>query len=150
LLRAFTDVFSTPDRPGGCPVLLGALNCTRATDETHESLRSIRQQPPILIRQRLKRAADEGELPQSVDVGAIASFCTTVPHGLALCARDGAPRETLHAAIDGAMGAWKALTAPTKSTSTVTPKYAARRGASKARACISPSSSTRTSTRASR
>lgn len=115
LLRESTKVFSVPGRPGGCLVLLGALGCTRTTEETHEFLRSARQQPPTLIRQRLERAVDEGELAESVDLDAVASFYTTVLHGLALRARDGTPRETLYASIDGAMAAWKTLTAPAKS-----------------------------------
>jgi AcrR family transcriptional regulator len=128
LLRESTNAFSVPGRPGGCLVLLGDLNCARATGETHEFLRTVRQQPPIMIRQRLERAVDEGELPDSVDVGAVASFYTTVLHGLALRARGGESRATLHAAIDGAMAAWKTLTtAPAKPKSSVKPKKSARR-----------------------
>jgi AcrR family transcriptional regulator len=112
LLRKSTDVFSVPNRPGGCLVLLGAVSCTRANEETHEFLRAIREQPPALILKRLERAVAEGELSERVDVEAVASFYNTVLHGLALRARDGASRETLHAAIDGAMAAWKTLTKP--------------------------------------
>jgi AcrR family transcriptional regulator len=127
LLRASTDAFSLPDRPGGCLVLLGALSCTRATDQTHEFLRSARQQPPTLMRQRLERAVDEGELPESVDIEAIASFYTTVLYGLALRARDGAPREAMHASIDGAMAAWKSLAASAKPKSPARSKKTTRR-----------------------
>jgi AcrR family transcriptional regulator len=115
LLRESTNVFSVPNRPGGCLVLLGGVSCTRANAETREFVDAIRQQPPVLIRKRLERAIDEGELPESADVETIASFYVTVLHGLALRARNGAPREALHAAIDGAMAAWKMLTAPAKS-----------------------------------
>jgi AcrR family transcriptional regulator len=83
MLRASTDAFTVPDKPGGCLALLGAVGCTRATKETHEFLQTVREQPPLL-------------------------------NGLALRARDGASRELLHAAIDGAMAAWKTLTAPAK------------------------------------
>jgi AcrR family transcriptional regulator len=130
MLRESTNVFSVPNRPGGCLVLLGAVSCTRANAETREFLNAIRQQPPVLIRQRLERAVDEGELPESVDVDAIASFYVTVLHGLALRARNGASREALHAAIDGAMAAWKTLTAPAKSPTpakSAKPKKPARR-----------------------
>jgi AcrR family transcriptional regulator len=121
MLRESTDVFSDPGGPGGCLVLLGAINCTRANEDTHEFLRSIRAQPPALIRKRLERAIDEGELPESVDVDAVASFYTTVLHGLSLRARDGASRKVLHAAIDGAMAAWKPLTASAKSAKPTKP-----------------------------
>lgn len=124
LLRESTDVFSAPHRAGGCLVLLGAINCTRATEETREFLRAVRQQPPILIEERLERAVDEGELPESVDVLAIASFYTTVLHGLALRARGGESRAMLHAAIDGAMAAWKTLTSPAKPKAPAKPRKA--------------------------
>jgi AcrR family transcriptional regulator len=124
LLRKSTDTFTVEGGPGGCLALLGSVGCARATKETHEFLRSVREQPPTLIRKRFERAVDEGELPASVDVETIASFYTTVLHGLALRARGGASRETLHAAIDGAMAAWKSLTAapaPPPKTKAVTP-----------------------------
>lgn len=127
LLRESTKVFSVPGRPGGCLVLLGALNCTRTTEETHEFLRSARQQPPTLIRRRLERAVDEGELSENVDLDTLASFYTTVLHGLALRARDGARRETLFAAIDGAMAAWKTLTAPAPASARASAKKIQKR-----------------------
>jgi AcrR family transcriptional regulator len=114
MLRASTDAFTVPDKPGGCLALLGAVGCTRATKETHEFLQTVREQPPLLIRKRFERAIAEGELPESFDVATATSFYTTFLNGLALRARDGASRELLHAAIDGAMAAWKTLTAPAK------------------------------------
>ena len=114
LLRESTDAFTVPNRPGGCLVLLGAASCTRANKDTHDFLQAIREQPPILIRKRFEQAIAEGELPESLDVETATSFYTTVLHGLALRARDGASRQMLHAAIDGAMAAWKTLTAPAK------------------------------------
>lgn len=123
LLRESTDVFCDPNGPGGCLVLLGALNSTRANKDAHEFMRAIRRQPPALIRKRLERGIAEGELPESVDVDAVTSFYFTVLHGLAMRSRDGASRAELHASIDGAMAAWKSLT---------TPKVAAR-GAKKTR-----------------
>jgi AcrR family transcriptional regulator len=112
MLRESTNVFYSPDGPGGCLVLLGAINCTRANQDTHEFLYAIRQQPPALIRKRLQRAVAEGELPEKVDLDAVTSFYTTVLNGLSLRARDRVPREELDAAIDGAMAAWKSLTSP--------------------------------------
>ena len=52
----------------------------------------------------------EGELPEDVSVDGIAAFYTAVSRGLAIMARDGAPRHTLLAVVDGAMAAWDALT----------------------------------------
>jgi AcrR family transcriptional regulator len=121
MLRESTDVFYSPDGPGGCLVLLGAINCTRANKNTHEFLYAIRQQPAALIRKRLERAIAEGELPDHVDVAAVTSFYTTILNGLSLRARDRVPRQELDDAIDGAMAAWKPLTTPAKSASSAKP-----------------------------
>lgn len=112
LLRESTAVFCTPGGPGGCLIMLGAMNCTRANKDAHEFLRLIRLQIPELIRKRLERAVREGELAGNVDVEAAASFYTTVLNGLSIRSRDGASRAELHASIDGAMAAWKSLTTP--------------------------------------
>jgi AcrR family transcriptional regulator len=132
LLRESTDVFCDRKGPGGCLVLLGALNSSRANKDAHEFMRAIRLQPPALIRKRLEQAIAEGELPEGVDIDAITSFYFTVLHGLAMRARDGASRAELHLAVDGAMAAWKSLASPRKAS---TPKAAAApRRANKTRA----------------
>jgi AcrR family transcriptional regulator len=112
MLRESTEVFYSADGPGGCLVLLGAINCTRANQKTHEFLYAIRQQPPALIRKRLEQAVAEGELSETVDIDVVTAFYVTVLNGLSLRARDRVPREELHEAIDGAMAAWKTLTTP--------------------------------------
>jgi AcrR family transcriptional regulator len=112
MLRESVAVFCDPKSAGGCLVLLAGVNCTRTNTDTTEFLRGIRHQPTDLIRKRLQRSVAEGELPKGIDVDGIASFYTTVLHGLALRSRDGASRAALLAAVDGAMAAWKSLTAP--------------------------------------
>jgi AcrR family transcriptional regulator len=110
MLRESTEVFCERNGPGGCLVMLGAMNCTRANKDAHDLLRAIRQQLPELIRKRLERAVVERELPAGLDLAAIASFYTTILNGLAIRARDGASRAALLAAVDAAMAAWKPLT----------------------------------------
>ncbi len=91
-------------------LVLGATNCTPANAGPQNYLQSIRRQTPNVLKRRLKRAMDEGDLPASADIAAIASFYATVLHGLAIRAGDGASRKALMAAVDGAMAAWPALT----------------------------------------
>ena len=71
----------------------------------------IRQQAPEVIRRRLERAVEDGELAPDLDTAAVAAFYATVIHGLGIGAGDGAPRAALMAAVDGAMAAWAPLTA---------------------------------------
>ncbi len=121
MLRASLDAFNQSNGPRGCLIVLGALNCTRANKEAHDHLRTLRQQVAEIIRKRLQRAVGDGELSPDLDLAGIASFYATVLHGLAIRARDGAARPALLAAVDGAMAAWKGLTAsprPTRRRST--------------------------------
>lgn len=111
MLRSAAITFSDPSGPGGCLMVLGALNSTRGNREVFAELRQMRQQVPLMIRRRLERGVAEGELPRGLDLADIASFYVTVLHGLAIRARDGATRAAMMAAVDGAMAAWPALTA---------------------------------------
>jgi AcrR family transcriptional regulator len=110
MLRLTTESFCRPGHPRGCLLVLGATKCTPANVGPQDYLLSIRQQTPKVIKARLKRAVDEGELAPSVDLAGLASFYATVIHGLAVRAGDGASRRALLAAVDGAMAAWPALT----------------------------------------
>jgi AcrR family transcriptional regulator len=116
VLRAATEQFCSGDGPRGCLVLLGALNCTRVNKDAHDYLHELRQQGLDMIRQRLTRAVSEGDLPAGAPVSDMASFYTTVLHGLAVRAHDGASRQVLLAAVDAAMAAWDPLVGKTRPT----------------------------------
>lgn len=107
LMRTSVTVFSMPNAPRGCMMILGSINCTN--ENLQARLQDGRHEAPNRIRQRLERAVREGDLPAGLDLSAIASFYATVVHGLALRARDGASRRALNAAVDGAMAAWPGL-----------------------------------------
>lgn len=107
MLREAVAVFTMTGGPRGCMVLAGT-NCTN--EAARKRLRAMRQALAEAIRRRLEQGVCEGDLPEGLDLPAIASFYTTFVHGLALRARDGASRRTLDAAVDGAMVAWSGLT----------------------------------------
>lgn len=115
MLRAAVDVFLARDDARGCLIVLGAMNCTRTNRDAHEHLRTVRSQGTEMIRQRLNRAVDEGELPDGLPLAEMAAFYTTLLHGLAIRARDGASRASLIAAVDVAMAAWPTLVSPSPS-----------------------------------
>ena len=110
MLRLTAESFCRPGKPHGCMLVLGATKCTPANAGPQAYLQSIRRQTPNVLKRRLRRAMDEGDLPASADISAIASFYATVLHGLAIRAGDGASRKALMAAVDGAIAAWPALT----------------------------------------
>jgi len=109
MLRAAADSFCSPDNPRGCLIVLGTMNCARASRNVQDHLLAIRLQTPEHIRRRLERGVAERDLPAGVDVAALVSFYTTFLHGLSIQAWDGASRESLMAAVDCAMAAWDRL-----------------------------------------
>jgi AcrR family transcriptional regulator len=110
MLHEAADLYCAPGTPTGCLVITGAVNCAPASKGVHDHLQQFRQQAPRLIQERLEQAVADGDLPAGPDLAAIASFYTTVLHGLAIRAHDGAPREALIAAADAAIAAWDQLT----------------------------------------
>jgi AcrR family transcriptional regulator len=112
LLRASAESFTRPQRPGGCMIGLGELQATDSNEEIRRDLCRLRKEGVEILRRRLERAVRSGELPARVDCAAVASFYTTVQHGLSIRARDGASRDELLAIAESAMAAWDPLTAP--------------------------------------
>ena len=114
MLRRAVESFSQPGKPRGCLLFLGATKCTPANKGPQEYLLSIRQRAPEAISGRLGRAVAEGDISPNADTNGIAAFYATVAQGLAIRAGDGASREHLMAAVDGAMAAWETLTGEPK------------------------------------
>ena len=58
------------------------------------------------MQERIARGIDEGDVPDSVNPAALASFYMAVLQGMSLHAKDGASREQLKEIGDAAMLAW--------------------------------------------
>lgn len=116
MLRRAAESFSQPGKPSGCLLVVGAMNCAEANRGVADYLHDMRVQRRQVIRRRLQRGLREGDLPQGVDVNALAFFYITVLDGLALQARDGASRKALMRAVDAAMAAWDTLAQPRPAT----------------------------------
>ena len=127
MLRAAVETFDSPEGGHGCLLVLGAPTRTRTNGPVHERLREMRCQAPEMIRRRLERAVVEGELSAAARLDDIAAFYTTVAHGLAIAARDGASHRTLLAVVDGAMAAWDTVTTRTAKRSASTRKRTAHK-----------------------
>ena len=109
LLGAAVEAYRKPGKPRGCLLLIGAMNAIPASRSVQLYLRGLRTRRLKAIRRRLQRAAAAGEIPAKVDCGSVAAFYATVLDGLAIQARDGASRRTLHFAVRSAMAAWNTV-----------------------------------------
>jgi len=117
LLHIATDSFTQPDKPHGCMHVLGAINCSPENKKIQDHLVKLRAMRAKYFEERFRRGVREGDVPKTANIPAMVLFYTTLLNGLAVQARDGSSRTELHATIDGAMAAWKYLTAPHAKTS---------------------------------
>jgi AcrR family transcriptional regulator len=103
MLRANIVSFTDPDRPPGCMLILAAAAGSTRNEEVSAFITERRQAVRELFRQRLSRGVAAGDVPHTADLDALAALYTTVLHGLAIQARDGASHDDLETIIASAM-----------------------------------------------
>jgi AcrR family transcriptional regulator len=106
LLDAAVESFCKPGLPRGCFLVFGAFNNVPSNKNVEDYVRGLRVRRQKAIQKRLQRGVEEGELPETLDLPAMAAFFTTVIDGLAIQARDGVPQKALNFAVRCAMAAW--------------------------------------------
>ncbi|MDQ0249077.1 AcrR family transcriptional regulator [Sphingomonas kyeonggiensis] len=95
------------DMPTGCMVTLSAAG-SEGNAELGALVRAARAVGFERLRDRLERGREEGEIPASVDLDALARFVQTLQNGMSILARDGASRAELEGVADVAMLGWDA------------------------------------------
>ena len=103
-------LFSRPDKPAGCMVVLSVVHAAGTSEDAGRALRDARGEMQGVMEARLRSDIARGALPASCDPSAIAAFYATVQQGMSIRARDGASRAELEAVARGAMAAWDGLT----------------------------------------
>jgi len=98
------------DMPTGCMVTLSAVG-SEGNAELGALVRSARAVGFERLRDRLERGRDEGEIPGSVDLDALARFVQTLQNGMSILARDGVGRVELEGVAEVAMLGWDARVA---------------------------------------
>ena len=93
LLRFYTDAVHDPKRPRGCLLVQGALACSPESDALKELLAKQRLALETALRDRLKRAKAEGDLPSHVSPTDLARYVMSVCFGLCVLATAGASRD---------------------------------------------------------
>jgi len=106
MLRDNADIYTDPDKPSGCMIVLGATTWTAHNESVRDYLAGLRRQTLEALCGRLERGISDGDLDPGTNVDALAAYVNTVLEGLSIQARDGTPRETMHAIIDCAMASW--------------------------------------------
>jgi hypothetical protein len=106
--RFYADAAGDPSRPRGCLLVQGALACNEESAAVRLDLAARRAAGEAALRDRLKRAKAEGDLPADASPADLSRFVWTVCHGMAVQAAGGATRDELRKAATIAMRAWPA------------------------------------------
>ncbi len=102
-LMTTARAFTRGDCPTGCLVVLSALHVNGATEALRADLVDKRAANTADLAEVLARGVENGEIPSTADVWAIARFYVTVQQGMSIQARDGADRG--HPGDDRPLGA---------------------------------------------
>jgi AcrR family transcriptional regulator len=108
-LRSSADGLTDAAHPAGCLSVQGGLACSPENARISEILAAGRAATESALQNRLSRAAEDGDLPDGMDVRALARFVMALSEGHAVHAAAGASREDLQASVDIAL---RALIAP--------------------------------------
>jgi AcrR family transcriptional regulator len=92
--------------PPGCLFVQGALACGDGAQAVRSDLTRRRHIGEKAVRERLKQAQTEGDLPRDANPGVLARYVVTVLQGIAVQAAGGASRKELRQVIQTALRAW--------------------------------------------
>ncbi|MBB4688229.1 TetR/AcrR family transcriptional regulator [Amycolatopsis jiangsuensis] len=95
-----------PGRPAGCLGVQGGLAAGESGRVARDTLVEWRAMGQAQLRERFRRAVEEGDLPAGADPELIARYLMTLAHGLAVQAASGAACEDLQRVADAALRNW--------------------------------------------
>jgi AcrR family transcriptional regulator len=95
-----------PGCPAGCLGVQGALAAGEPGRAARDTLAAWREEAVSGLRERFRRAVDEGDLPPDADPGLLARYLMTVANGIAVQAAGGAASDDLHLVADMALRSW--------------------------------------------
>ncbi|MEX1030742.1 MAG: TetR/AcrR family transcriptional regulator [Paenibacillaceae bacterium] len=94
-----------PDRKG-CLGIHGALAGSDDAEPIRRALIDARAIGEASLRDRLERAKQEGDLPETANCATLAAFVGAVLHGMAVQAKAGFSRDKLEAVAEQALSTW--------------------------------------------
>jgi AcrR family transcriptional regulator len=106
LLEGAAKLFTDKSKPAGCLGVQGALACSEEADPIRWQLVANRTAGEHAIRQRLKRARADGDLPADCNPANLARYLSTVVYGMAVLATGGASRKGLLQVAEMALQNW--------------------------------------------
>jgi AcrR family transcriptional regulator len=108
LIDCTAEAFTTPCDPAGCMISLAGTHNAPDCDRIRDMMAAKRNLSEQAMRERLEAGVASGDLPPGTDAAAMAAYFSTMFHGMAVQARDGASREHLQRIGALAMRIWPA------------------------------------------
>ena len=106
LLEGAANFFGDKSHPRGCLGIQGALACGPQAEPIQRGLTANREAGERAIRQRLRRAKNEGDLPADSDPASLARYLSIVVYGMAVQAAAGSSRKDLLQVAALALQSW--------------------------------------------
>lgn len=106
MLHKTISVQTSKTSPSGCMAVLSGLNCGEENKAVEELTRHARQKSYQALKECVKRAVDEGELPATTNIDTFTMAIDTFIKGISIQARDGASAQALHAASEHILSLW--------------------------------------------
>lgn len=100
LFQGALESLTDPRTPQGCLLVQGALSSSKAADPIRRDLTARRIAGESALRERLKRAISDRDLPADANAGDLARYVATVIYGMAVQAASGATRKELQRVIE--------------------------------------------------
>lgn len=95
-----------PGEPAGCLGVQGCLAAGASGRAARDVLTAWRDEGSSRLRDRFRRAVDEGDLPPGTDPDLLARYLATVANGIAVQAAGGASCDDLQEVADAALRNW--------------------------------------------
>ena len=106
LLYGVVELSTRVSGPKGCLYTHAALACGPEAEAIRDETNQLRLAGEEKLLARLQKGRDEGELPVSENLPALAKYIATVAQGITVQGAAGVPLEALNAAVEVAMRAW--------------------------------------------
>jgi AcrR family transcriptional regulator len=108
IFSGFVRMQRDRDKARGCLIVSGALTAGEEAETVRRDLAQLRQAIVKTLRERFKRAVQDGDLAAGTDCATLARYTATVLNGLAVQAASGTTEKELRLVAALAMQAWPA------------------------------------------
>jgi AcrR family transcriptional regulator len=106
LLRGALEMQTSDCEPKGCLGVISSVACGSEAESIRAEVIARRAKPHLAMKERLQRAKAEGDLPDHVDVEALANYVSAIMQGMAVQAGAGATRAQLEALVETSLAMW--------------------------------------------